>query len=334
MVFPADDQVLAAMMEHYDDFKNLTCFACPPPEITGRILNKAATLEIAQACGIRVPRTEVVSNSTQLSELVNTLPFPWVLKPTAKETRIEEAKSYSLSTAHDIATRFPIAKEFAPAMLLQEYCAGAGVGVEVLMHKGECHAMFQHRRIQEWPYTGGFSVTAIAEKPDPRLVEQSVALLRALEWDGPAMVEFKLNPSDGSAVLMEVNGRYWGTISLPIMAGVDFPLYHWQLKHDETPKVPNQYAVGTKWRWTAGHAYRTRGLIAASRHSRAARKELALSLLRLPALFSPSFRDSVFDFSDPIPTIVELPQALRHLLHEDMKTLSKHFSPLVRSPAK
>ena len=32
------------------------------------------------------------------------------------------------------------------------------------------------------------------------------------------MVEFKINPADGSAVLMEVNGRYWGSIGLPIAA--------------------------------------------------------------------------------------------------------------------
>ena len=52
------------------------------------------------------------------------------------------------------------------------------------------------------------------------------------------MVEFKVNPNDGSAVLMEVNGRYWGTISLPIFAGMDFPWYHWQVAHGERPEIP------------------------------------------------------------------------------------------------
>ena len=64
---------------------------------------------------------------------------------------------------------FPTAREFTPPMLLQEYCAGAGVGVEMLMHEGNCLGVFQHRRLKELPYTGGVSVTAIAEQPDPGL---------------------------------------------------------------------------------------------------------------------------------------------------------------------
>src|SRR5262249_33673656 len=155
-------------------------------------------------------------------------------------------------------------------------------------------------------YTGGFSVTAIAETPDPALVEKSVTLLRAMRWEGPAMVEFKVNPTDGNAVLMEVNGRYWGTISLPISAGVNFPLYQWQLAHGEVPIVPHKYAVGTKWRWTAGHIGRLHGLLVAARRSSSARKALVLSLMQLPATFSPMVYDSLFKLSDPVPAILEL----------------------------
>ena len=93
MLIPADDQALTAMTEHYDDFKDLLHVACPPPQITRLVLSKASTLDIAKQCGIRVPNTVVVSNSAQLSDLVGSFPFPWVLKPAEKETRVEETKS-------------------------------------------------------------------------------------------------------------------------------------------------------------------------------------------------------------------------------------------------
>ena len=194
MLIPTDDQTLAAMTEHYDDFKDRLHIACPPPEITRLVLNKASTLEIAQKCGIRVPNTIVVSNSAQLSGLTRSFPFPWILKPAEKETRMEETKSFTLATADEVALKFPTAQEFTPPMLLQEYCAGVGVGIEMLMHDGNCLTVFQHRRLKELPYTGGVSVTAVAEHPDPVLVESSLALLRALRWEGIAMVEFKVIP--------------------------------------------------------------------------------------------------------------------------------------------
>ena len=37
------------------------------------------------------------------------------------------------------------------------------------------------------------------------------------------MVEFKLDARDGVAKLMEINGRFWGSLQLAVDAGVDFP---------------------------------------------------------------------------------------------------------------
>ena len=37
------------------------------------------------------------------------------------------------------------------------------------------------------------------------------------------MVEFKTDNQTGEPVLMEVNGRFWGSLQLATDAGVDFP---------------------------------------------------------------------------------------------------------------
>ncbi len=314
MLIPTDDQALTAMMEHYDDFKTMLHIACPLPHITRLILNKALTMDVAQKYGVRIPQTHVISNSAQLSELVGNFLFPWILKPAEKETREEEVKSYSFAAADEVAKKFPAARDFAPPMLLQEYCAGVGVGIEMLMHDGNCLAAFQHRRLKELPYTGGVSVTAIAEHPEPTLVESSLALLRALQWEGVAMVEFKVNPANGEAVLMEVNGRYWGTISLPIAAGIDFPWYHWQVVHGEQPTIPDTYKAGIKWRWTVGCLLRAHSLLAKSRNSVPARKELWRTVLDIPKDFSPRVFDATSRFSDPLPSIMEFFDAVNYVV--------------------
>ena len=325
MLIPADDQALMAVTAHYQVLKDLLHIACPPPEITNLVLDKVPSLDVAEKCGIPIPKTKLISNSAELSKLISSVPFPWILKPARKELT-EEVKTLTIASADDIVRKFPTARDFAPPMLLQEYCSGAGVGVEMLLHDGQCVAIFQHRRLEEVPYTGGFSVTAVAEQPDSDLAEKSLLLLRALHWEGPAMVEFKVNPRDGSAVFMEVNGRYWGTISLPTSAGIDFPLYHWQLVHGEVPSVPAEYAAGRKWRWTAGHLWRLNGLLLASRRSSAARKELIHSLLNLPWALGASAHDSLFTPSDPMPAILEMLEMIRFHSWDDIKTLFRHFS--------
>lgn len=311
LLIATDDCMLTAVTEHYHDLADLLQVACPPPAITRLVLNKSATLDIAERCGIKVPRSEVVSSSSQLLSLVDKFPFPWVVKPAQKETRMEEVKSWTLMTADDVAASFPNGSAFEPPMLVQEYCAGKGVGVEILLHRGQFIAGFQHRRLKELPYTGGYSVTAIAEPLNQSLLKSSLTLLKALQWDGIAMVEYKINP-DGRAVLMEINGRYWGTISLPISAGLDFPWYHWQLAHGKGVEIPKNYAVGMKWRWTVGYLARLYTLLGQAPHSASAREILRANFRGLVTDFKPSVHDATLTLSDPMPSLITFLRAVRY----------------------
>jgi predicted ATP-grasp superfamily ATP-dependent carboligase len=310
MLIPSDDCMLRAIVDNYDEFADLLHIGCPPPAIARCVLNKAATLAIAERCGVKAPKTTLVSRSSELHDLVGRFSFPWILKPAQKETRVEQVKSYKLTSVDDIAKRFSQEREFRPPMLVQEYCEGIGVGVEILMNHGQCVTVFQHRRVKEFPYTGGFSVVAVAEAPNPSLIQSSLALLQAMQWDGVAMVEYKVN-SAGQAVLMEVNGRYWGTIALPISAGIDFPWYHWKLAHGEYPAIPKTYAVGTKWRWTVGYLHRLYDLLDLGRRSSSARAILGGDVRQLLEDFSPSVADATLKLSDPMPSVVEFLFAMR-----------------------
>src|SRR5882672_4247098 len=170
MLIPADDRSIAAIMDHYDELKQVIRIACPPPEIMQSVLNKTLTLQAAQRCGVRAPRTTVATNSTELLKLAGEIPFPWILKPAEKEKRGEEFTNCRLDNLEAVTRKYPEARRFAPPLLVQEYCEGGGVGIEVLLHEGQCLVAFQHRRLKEYPFGGGIAVTAVAEQPDPKLV--------------------------------------------------------------------------------------------------------------------------------------------------------------------
>ena len=66
------------------------------------------------------------------------------------------------------------------------------------------------------------------------------------------MVEFKEIPS-GKPILMEINGRPWGSIQLPIAAGIDYPrfLLDWTLQ-GSVPPVEISYKKGVQCRRFVG----------------------------------------------------------------------------------
>jgi len=94
----------------------------------------------------------------------------------------------------------------------------------VLMREGTPLLVFRHRRIREWPPEGGFSTICESLPADPKdaLLEGSIRLLQAVDWQGPAMVEYRFDERTGEAVLMEINGRFWGSLPLAFHAGAHF----------------------------------------------------------------------------------------------------------------
>jgi protein-tyrosine-phosphatase len=161
--------------------------------------------------------------------------------------------------------------------------------------------MFQHRRFKELPVTGGGSVTSISEPLDPQLAEQAVALLRKLNWEGVAMVEFKCDRSQQRSVLMEVNGRYWGSLPLAIGAGIDFPFYEWQLAHGEQPVIPASYPAGLRFRWLGGDIRRLGSLFQEAAGDGFPMPSKASESIRFLRDFAGPTCSSVWSWRDPMP---------------------------------
>jgi predicted ATP-grasp superfamily ATP-dependent carboligase len=96
------------------------------------------------------------------------------------------------------------------------------------------------------------SVLSESTPLDPRLLEEAERLLEGLKWHGVAMVEFKHDARDGVPKLLEVNGRFWGSLQLSVDAGVDFPhlLYRQAIDGDVEPVLT--YRSGVRLRWWLG----------------------------------------------------------------------------------
>ena len=95
------------------------------------------------------------------------------------------------------------------------------------------------------PPSGGVSVLCESVPLRKPLVDYALRILQSAAWHGVAMVEFKLDARSGIPHLMEVNGRFWGSLQLAIDAGVDFPWLLYQLAATGSAQPPAApYATG------------------------------------------------------------------------------------------
>jgi len=224
LVIPVSDKSLVALMPHASVLAERTVFAAPDARGYFVTHDKAETLQIAQRCGLAVPRSVLVSRRDQLKGLALPGAFPLVLKPVSSVLQGQTSRNeVRIARSEDeLRQRLPAMMDRAP-VLVQAFCPGRGMGLDVLSVRGEIVAAFQHERVHE-PPEGGPSSYRKSAPLDPDLLRAAGSFCAELRFTGPAMFEFKVDPASMAAVLMEVNGRFWGSLALSIQAGVDFPL--------------------------------------------------------------------------------------------------------------
>src|SRR5665213_2641770 len=316
-VVPTSDSSLSILCAGYDEISRLCAVCCPAPQVVQRVLDKPVTLEIAARCGVPAPVTVAIENTAALDAVLPTLQFPIIAKPGDKgHASVHDFKTRRFASADELHKAFSLQPRFGEGLLFQTYHAGQGVGVELLMHGSTPIAAFQHRRLSENPPSGGVAVVAVAESVDPRLLDYSVRLLNALEWEGVAMVEFRHDSTTGETALMEVNGRFWGSLPLNTSAGVDFPLYAWQLAQGITPAPPTSYPVGLRVRWTAGALERAGHAFSEFPEDRIS---FGAALKQLLVDFAPGTKSAMWSWSDPLPAIQEVSHVLKRWSKDAVK---------------
>ena len=304
IIFPCSDTALSTLMKVDESLRRRVHLASPDPSVLVGVLDKQLTLDAAGRCGVPTPRQWRIQNLPQLENAG--LCFPLVAKPVSK-ARDAAFKVRYFQSLSELRVAFSEDAAFGSAYLLQQYCTGRGVGIEILIHEGEPVAIFQHLRLREFPASGGVSVTASAQPLDPVLAAHALHLLHELKWDGIAMVEFRHDPLTGAVALMEVNGRYWGSLALSRHAGLEFPLYQWQLAHGETPVPPAEYRTDATFHWLVGDLRRAVDLGRRVEGAASARLRETLRQLRDSVRGkAPPGSDALWLWHDPMPATIEL----------------------------
>lgn len=298
ILLPMTDGSVEAVLEHRDELPADVTIPLPDLTTYRAASDKAHVMALAEQCGFAVPDTRVIISARD--EVPETSFFPAFVKPHRSVVAVNgtRAKVGVTPVADAAACRRVLAALPAAAfpVLLQRQVSGVGEGFFALRWGGRMVAMFAHRRLREKPPSGGVSVYRESIPLDDSLAGPGARLLEALDWNGVAMVECKRDRATGRQVIMEVNGRFWGSLQLAIDAGVDFPALLARCAAGETVVAPEAYRVGIRSRWFWGDVDH---LYLRLRHGRA-RLQAVSDFLR-----ATGGGDEIWRWRDPGPFLVE-----------------------------
>ena len=238
-VMPLEDETIRLLQAARDLPPGLV--SLPPVDSLGIASDKLATWRLAVEVGVPVPRS-----AQGVDEALAELTFPMIVKPLRSSGSRGVARV--TNEAELVARASEIGSRFGPTFIQEALpVPGAGLGVGLIADRGRVLNAYAYRRLREFPVSGGPST--LRETIDaPELVGHAERLMEALDWTGVAMVEFKADVREGVARLLEINPRFWGSLELAAVAGMNFPLMLYQLTRGE-PVKRVEARVGVRSRW-------------------------------------------------------------------------------------
>jgi len=215
LVIPVGANSVEIVAKHKTEKKVL-----PSPKTIELTLNKFSTISLAKDLSIPVPKTIRPSSIKELREI--DLEFPCVIKANLEAggslveyaTNKDELKSSFVRILNNKSQN-------GESPIVQEYIKGIGVGFFAFFQSGELKRFYIHKRIREYPLTGGPSAAAETFYHES-VFKYGKRILDSLNWNGVAMVEFKYNLKNKQLHLMEINPKFWGSTELGLASGINF----------------------------------------------------------------------------------------------------------------
>ncbi|WP_171006683.1 carboxylate--amine ligase [Halalkalirubrum salinum] len=242
-ILPLREADVYALSKNRPSFARHMTPVWPDFETLRTVQDRRTLLSVAQDLDIPTPSTRLLTAWPDGADRAVVKPRYSIVVDEVSSAAREPA--VRVMDPHERPPVDEVVDEMGHVPVVQEYVPMAGeYGFFALMDRGDPVLTFQHRRVRSFTYDGGASVYR-KSIDDPTLRAYGLRLLSALEWHGPAMVEFRRDRRDDTLKLMEINPRFWGSLALAVHAGADFPRHYVDLAVENTPGPEvESYEVG------------------------------------------------------------------------------------------
>jgi predicted ATP-grasp superfamily ATP-dependent carboligase len=329
MVLPCHDGSIEALRSHRHQIERRAGLALASEAALELAVDKRRTVALAKQLGIGVPTNIEVHDVSDLRAALADVGYPAVMKPVWSWVQANgggtRLSCEPVLDFDDALRALDVYQKAGGRALVQPWLPGRRDAVTLMFSNGEVRARFAQTSFRELPLLGGASVLCESIQPLPDIVEPAERLVRAMNLEGCSMVEFRRD-RHGRPILMEVNPRMGGSVSLAIACGIDFPalVRAWALGLT----VPDvwSYRVGVRRRWLAGDIETLKGALKGGRGHDVPSRARCVGIFAADFVRRPAPLD-VFALSDPGPASVEIKGIVRAGL-ESLGKLPKYLSGL------
>lgn len=230
LLFPTNDEAVEVLSNHYEEYQSDFAMGIPNSSIVALFNDKRKAYQYVADNGIPCPRCWYPNTIDEVREMATTLEYPVVVKP-AKMYSFHATfgkKAYRCNNAEELESIFQrIASVNYPidTILIQEFLSGGPkylYSYGVFAANGESKAALIANRIRQNPMDFGNSTTFAVTCDIPQIAEQSIQLLRMVNYFGLGEVEWMYDPVTDTYKFLEINTRAWKWHTISNQLGFSF----------------------------------------------------------------------------------------------------------------
>lgn len=218
VLIPLSDHSADVITEHEDEIVRYTKTPMPSRTVFLRAYDKQQTMEICMERGI--PCTISKWSQEELSSFIERIGFPVVAKPR------KACGSMGLKIISNINELYRMIENETidlDSYVIQEFVPQTGeqINVHMILDKnGKMASGIVTEKCRWYPVNGGASCLCRTIH-NSEILAQCMTLLNAIGWTGYCEIELIVDPRDGAAKVIEINGRASASIKIMWLAGVN-----------------------------------------------------------------------------------------------------------------
>lgn len=309
VLMPCTDLSVWELSRHRDQLAEHFLLPLAPHPVVELLMDKVRFARHAQAAGLPVPRTEVLSTRSDAEQAAARLDYPCVLKPPVKSStwaNNTSAKGFAVQDPGELLSVYDRIAGWAPLLLAQEWVAGGEDGLfscnGYFDELGQPLVTFVARKLRQWPPDIGTSASG-EECRNDEVLAATVRLFGGFGFRGLAYLEMKRDVRTGKLLIIEPNvGRPTGRSAIAEAGGVD--LVYTAYCHAAglpLPETREQRYVGTKW---LDLRRDVQAAVVANRRGTLSLRDWVRSIRGPKA-------HAIWSLRDPVPFAVDIAQATR-----------------------
>jgi len=207
VVIPTSDWFVTFLTEHSAQLKENCSFVIPDKELSEVLIDKAKETKIV---GDVIPIPKTVQSIKNAQQLLDELSLPIIIKPRSHKHMVLGAKNIVIESEEQLNQFFEKFGEVLSSVIAQSIIQGKDSQQWVCNcffdENSNITQAFSFNRLRLSPSHYGVTSYAIS-KCNQEVIDLSEKLGKALNYTGPAMIEFKQDPSDGIYKYIEINPR-------------------------------------------------------------------------------------------------------------------------------